>query len=241
MITVNGHKITPTIFPDKTSQVWKLPDLPSKCTILWEFEEEREIIDFLSVYKLLENLDKIINIEIPYLPYARQDKKISNETTFNLSVFEDILGLINCPISTIDCHGRSPGNVMSFFPIKEIQDAIFESQADILIYPDEGATVRYRQGLPNYPYVLCEKTRDHLTGDINGVIVRKSALTGYHRPLIVDDICDGGRTFIEVAKQVAPICPELSLYVTHGIFSKGLAPLREAGIKRIFTRKGEEI
>jgi hypothetical protein len=30
------------------------------------------------------------------------------------------------------------------------------------------------------------------------------------------------------------------LYVTHGIFSRGLAPLRESGIKRIFTHKGEE-
>ena len=32
---------------------------------------------------------------------------------------------------------------------------------------------------------------------------------------------------------------EVHLYVTHGIFSKGLSVLRSSGIKRIFTKDGE--
>jgi len=32
---------------------------------------------------------------------------------------------------------------------------------------------------------------------------------------------------------------DVALYVSHGIFSKGLEPLREGGIKRIFTKDGE--
>lgn len=57
---------------------------------------------------------------------------------------------------------------------------------------------------------------------------------------IVDDICDGGRTFIEAAKLLQRLEPkEIHLYVSHGIFSKGLKVLTEAGISKIFTHKGE--
>jgi len=58
--------------------------------------------------------------------------------------------------------------------------------------------------------------------------------------MIVDDICDGGATFILLAKELyAAGAKEVNLFVTHGIFSKGLIPLYEAGIKRIFTQDGE--
>jgi ribose-phosphate pyrophosphokinase len=44
-----------------------------------------------------------------------------------------------------------------------------------------------------------------------------------HNFLIVDDICDGGRTFIELAKVLRPLTNgSIFLYVTHGIFSQGL-------------------
>jgi ribose-phosphate pyrophosphokinase len=42
--------------------------------------------------------------------------------------------------------------------------------------------------------------------------------------LIVDDICDGGGTFIGIAKAL-PKDVKKYLYVTHGIFSKGLREL----------------
>jgi ribose-phosphate pyrophosphokinase len=41
--------------------------------------------------------------------------------------------------------------------------------------------------------------------------------------LIVDDICDGGRTFIELAKKLRPMTTgKIKLLITHGIFSKGI-------------------
>jgi len=57
----------------------------------------------------------------------------------------------------------------------------------------------------------------------------------------VDDICDGGRTFIESAGLLREAYPEadIHLYVSHGIFSKGTDVLFDAGIKTIHTIKGE--
>ena len=60
--------------------------------------------------------------------------------------------------------------------------------------------------------------------------------------LIVDDICDGGKTFELLAEQLySNGAEEVNLFVTHGLFTKGLRPLKNAGIKRIFTNKGEAI
>jgi ribose-phosphate pyrophosphokinase len=42
------------------------------------------------------------------------------------------------------------------------------------------------------------------------------------RCLIVDDICDGGATFVALARKLREAgAIEVSLFVTHGIFSKG--------------------
>jgi len=46
--------------------------------------------------------------------------------------------------------------------------------------------------------------------------------------VIVDDICDGGRTFIELARVLKEKgANKVALYVTHGIFSQGLDVLKE--------------
>lgn len=51
--------------------------------------------------------------------------------------------------------------------------------------------------------------------------------------LIVDDICDGGGTFVGLAKELrAAGATRVYLYVTHGIFSKRL-PLE--GIDHVYT------
>jgi ribose-phosphate pyrophosphokinase len=40
--------------------------------------------------------------------------------------------------------------------------------------------------------------------------------------VIADDICDGGRTFIELAKELRGMGAQIvHLYVTHGFFTKG--------------------
>ena len=53
--------------------------------------------------------------------------------------------------------------------------------------------------------------------------------------IISDDICDGGMTFIGIAKALRALnCEHIVLYVTHGIFSKGLSVF-DGLIDQIFT------
>ncbi len=69
------------------------------------------------------------------------------------------------------------------------------------------------------------KNRDK-TGKITHTDVFSPAPIEGYDCFIVDDICDGGRTFIELAKTLKEKGAEkIYLYITHGIFSNGFGDL----------------
>ena len=103
-----------------------------------------------------------------------------------------------------------------------------------------GAECRYTGSYGHTSTVVLDKVRDQLSGHITGMdFVRKPEID-VKNVLIVDDICDGGRTFCEASKLLKKeFGCVVHLYVSHGIFSRGLEPLRKSGIERIFTKNGE--
>ena len=104
MITLNEHLITPTMFPDKTSQVWKINQSES-ANVIFDFEFEAEIIHLLQLVQLLNKQSVPVNLHMPYLPYARQDKEICNEFTFALHTFAAMLNVVEFnSITAIDVH-----------------------------------------------------------------------------------------------------------------------------------------
>jgi len=243
MIKLNGRIVTPTIFPDKTSQIWKLQDelfIGGPQRITWEFENEAELLHVAQLKDLIDATWEfpITILDMPYLPYARQDKEISNTTAFALYSFAKLLNALEFDIVEVyDPHNLriSTELINNLKAIAPDPDSLAKLLASEIIYPDFGAAVRYKT---SFNSIICNKNRDPLTGEIarlniTGQIESKSYL-------IVDDLCDGGRTFIEVAKKLYEAgATEVHLYVSHGIFSKGLQVLRDVGIKRIFTYKGE--
>lgn len=248
MITVNSYALTPTIFPDGTSQIWKLPTeiiCAEDLTIDWRFEAEREIFDLFSLRALLP-LAKM-HLYIPFLPYGRQDKIVANHNTFNLRVFGELLGRLNAShVTTLDAHNPQLAAAYGIknIPIRHTHlNLIDDLKPDSLVFPDQGAANRYYH--EKIPQIIFDKVRDSASGAITGhrVAATINTLRG-HQPLhylIVDDICDGGATFISVAKELRTRIPvsmaplKISLFVTHGIFSKGRNHLYENGIDQIFT------
>lgn len=245
MIKIYGIEVKPTIFPDKTSQVWKIPEeLFNKKIIYlkWNFEEERELIDLASIRALF---DVPPELYIPYLPYARQDKEVSNTSTFNLRTFAHILNSLEFyKVIAFDVHNPKVTEELicrfeNILPEAQLIQVHLEVQPDYIIFPDEGAKKRY-------PFIEAEnfffhKKRDALSGQIVDIYTEEPLdhTKNNKKFLIVDDICDGGRTFIEIAKKLKEKIenPEIYLYVSHGIFSQGKQILYDAGIKKIFTTK----
>jgi ribose-phosphate pyrophosphokinase len=67
------------------------------------------------------------------------------------------------------------------------------------------------------PLYRAEKHRDSDTGKLSGFTCEPLPETG--RFLIVDDICDGGGTFMGLAEATGVPKDRLGLYVSHGVFS----------------------
>lgn len=79
------------------------------------------------------------------------------------------------------------------------------------------------------------KHRDVQSGQLTGFALLAGDVRG-RDVLIVDDLCDAGGTFIGAAQVLRQHgARSVSLYVTHGIFSKGVEHLLAQGIDNIYT------
>lgn len=127
-----------------------------------------------------------------------------------------------------------------------------------LVSPDAGALKKVFHVAEHFEIdklIIASKHRDIKTGrithtEVPGLPKLEMVSTKYgdsHFPpptgekyVIVDDICDGGRTFIELAKVILKERPksycgtEVYLIVTHGIFSAGFETLNQY-FDKIFT------
>lgn len=237
-----------TSFPDGTSQVWKIDRnafyAEGNNYILWLFESEAELIHVCQLAHLCyEDFECSIDLVCPFLPYGRQDKEVGNQATFALKTFKEILynaGITR--IETFDAHSKSDMIYESDDVLKKVKD--FHRHVadmfvhDVICFPDKGAAERYKYSfsIDEFQHVFFDKVRDQSTGEIVGLkLVGNSDLSGKNI-LIVDDICDGGMTFIKVAEALKAFNPnQIDLAVSHGLFSKGKQVLHDAGIKDIFT------
>lgn len=252
MLYLNDQPVLVTIFPDKTSQVWKLQNIPPKTNksiaryvdVEWCFEHEAEFIHLAQLKSLLDEHEVLATLLIKYLPYGRQDKEVDNNATFALRTFAKLLNCLNFHhVRIIDPHSSVATDLIERSEVIDINSWLFpvvsECESELLCYPDKGALSKYSKSLilPQ-PYIYGEKVRDQLTGNILSYKVIGNPAG--KNVLIVDDICDGGMTFKLLAKDLlAAGAKSVVLFVTHGIFSKGLQTLKDSGIQRIFTQDGE--
>jgi ribose-phosphate pyrophosphokinase len=241
MITVNGYKIEPTRFPDGTTQVWRLPEEILKADhvlVDWRFEHEAEFFTLMQLRALLH--EKKMSLHVPYLPFARQDKDVSNTATFALHPFGDMINWLRCEeVTAVDVHNEDTTHLLitNFrnIPVEMIHDDLIRVvKPDLIVFPDAGAVTRYAY-LRKHPYIVFEKDRDQATGEIRGHVLTKAGnpelIAHSKKLLIIDDLCDGGATFLSVAKAVNAKFKDMQfhLFVTHGLFSKGRKLLEDAG------------
>lgn len=250
MLLLNGQPVPVTMFPDKTSQVWKLPEDQlklSKATIEWRFEHEGEFMQLAQLRDLLTEYGvNVIKLTLKYLPYGRQDKGTNNAATFALYTFADLLNFLNFEqVEIMDPHSEHAldwiYNSNAVYPTKLVEQVAQSMMGDVVLcYPDKGAVTKYTKVYESLyrPHIYGEKVRDQLTGNILSYqVVGECAGKAV---LIVDDICDGGMTFRLLAKDLlAAGATSVVLFVTHGIFSRGLQVLKDAGISRVFCQDGE--
>lgn len=231
--------LTPLVFPDGALHIKGVEDET-------KFEAQVAYVQGLSHDELFllamwaeaceERHEKKILV-LPYLPGARMDRGIP----LGAAIYADFIEANVSPhqIITIDPHSEAalgfyPKGHTSVYPVhriimNEIQDATHGAQAQKyvgVIAPDKGAHDRAAAAarVMGVPVYTGGKTRDFATGKLTGFHM-EDELPAEGKLLIVDDICDGGGTFIGLAEATGLPKNRLDLWVTHGIFSKGIGAL----------------
>ena len=229
-----------------------------------ELNTSDDIVDYLLLENVLIQHRKNIEVEIPYFPYARQDRVCATGQAFSLDMFCHLLNInvekhtsIRRKITLWDAHSDVIGQLLTQYashldlhqvqPVEIIKTSstlteLLQQQSTVLVCPDHGAQARtaavaqyFNQNRSQEIEIIhCDKTREPTTGKITSSVVKTGSLAG-KTAVITDDICDGGATFIGIAKELRKLqCEHIILYVTHGIFSRGLTVF-DGLIDQIFT------
>ena len=205
----------------------------------------------------LRNND-VDNIELysPYFLGGRSDRRFSEGgVNYIKDVISPIINSLNFKsVAVIDPHSdvleacinkfKKIDNV--FLVEKVIEYLKLESKDIILVSPDAGAMKKIynvAESIDAENIIIASKHRDIKTGKITHTDVPSlDTFSSTDNFIIIDDICDGGRTFVEIAKVInAHEWPngeffngQIYLVVTHGIFSAGFEELAKY-FSKIFT------
>lgn len=236
--------------------------IAEKFTIVAHLRNSEEVMKLLMVTDALRRAYPHLPVclNMPYVPYARQDRVANAGEALGIRVFCDLINAQKYTSVTVqDPHSDVVGALLdnltidsSMGAIEQVVREIYEQygQMPALVAPDAGArkrTIQVAKALGGLEVVTADKKRDTKTLEITGTIIHDALPRA--PLLVVDDICDGGRTFIELAKAIRAVeaveePPEVTpafvtrplfLYVTHGIFSYGL-DLVKAHFKDVYTR-----
>ncbi len=183
-------------------------------------------------------------LNLYFVPYGRQDRADPHKEynqAHSLGIFARQLNSMGWPTVTIwDPHSEvAPALITNSVVVSRenliagAMDHLRAAAPDAeraLVVPDQGAYKATMAIAERYRIdCVCvgEKIRNMRNGEITGSFVHDVAHLKNKLVIIPDDICDGGRTFTGLAEFIRKKVEveALILYVTHGLFSKGLGPV----------------
>ena len=192
---------------------------------------------------------KSVNLYIPYCIGGRSDRKFQEGgINYIKTVIAPIINSQNFnEVRIMDPHSDVLEACINNFAkftnwgvTKMALDDINDVDNICLVSPDAGAYKKVFDVAKWFginDIITASKVRDVSTGKILKTEVPSiEKHTDVMKYVIVDDICDGGRTFIELAKVIKEqnSMAKIYLVVTHGIFSAGFGELNNY-FERIYT------
>ncbi|WP_293876012.1 MULTISPECIES: ribose-phosphate pyrophosphokinase [unclassified Sphingomonas] len=172
-----------------------------------------------------------ITAVIPYMGYARQDRKPGPRTPISAKLVANLITVAGADrVLSVDLHA---GQIQGFFDIPTDNlyaapvmsadiNARFKGKNLMVVSPDVGGVVRARQlakRLDNAPLAIVDKRREragesevmNIIGDVEGRFC-----------ILIDDIVDSAGTLCNAAAALREAGAEdVVAYVTHGVLSGG--------------------
>jgi ribose-phosphate pyrophosphokinase len=222
--------------------------------VTWDIESgDVNVMELLLVVDAIRRAGWPLGVlRMPYVPFSRQDRCMVPGEPFSLKVFCDLInGCGFKGVHIVDPHSDVTPALLNNCYVTTQADVFAPVLKDRkgywLVAPDAGAIkkiYKLAKQVDCYGVIECTKRRDRSAGEIIGVTVHdeEGRIFEHDDVVVVDDICDGGRSFVVLLEAFRKKHGSLtegskfSLMVTHGFFTKGLDVLDK--YSEILTRKG---
>ena len=242
------------VFPDGAVWLKVIGELPRFAQVMRvRVAAMRDMNDFMLLAQLVDAVRHVTDIavshlELAWLPWARQDRHMVNGDSFALKVFANQLNTLNFnKVFLLDPHSDAAAAAINNSVVIAQETCLMKSEnlrqaistgKLMLVAPDAGALKKIHnvaKASGARDYAILTKERDVATGNLTGFSLVSGNVAGKD-VLIVDDLCDAGGTFIGSAQVLRDAgARSVSLYVTHGVFSKGVENLLNNGIDALYT------
>jgi len=224
-------------------------DLPNHFTvsIISRLNSFKDLEIIISANQALREFSYVENVKlnVPYFLGARSDRKFEAGTSNYLKTV--ICPIINAQnfsrVTVLDPHSdvleaclnnyhKHNNHRLVKFALTAIDNKSGAQSRICLVSPDAGAYKKIFDVAKEFNIdriITANKVRDLRTGKILRTEIPTLDQHEDLKYVIIDDICDGGRTFIELAKAIKGSRPSAKVYlvVTHGIFSAGFKELSQ--------------
>lgn len=194
------------------------------------FDDLFLLAQFKEVHPECETLD------IKYLLGARCDRRFSEYEALDLKIVGTFINDLNFELVTIlQPHSKVALDLIDRSQAADVNYGLIESclrQNEItrcsLVAPDSGASKWVHRYTVDPNWCHMELVQGHKARDEQGYIIDTYVKGKVEETcIILDDLCDGGATFIHLAKALRSRgAKKVYLCVTHGIFSKGFEVFR---------------
>lgn len=188
---------------------------------------------------------RIHTLTIYYLMGMRCDRVFEINRPFTLKVVADVINTLDvCEVNLIEPHSYRSESLLKSSASVEMTAAIARHLHDadkelLFVAPDRGAVDRYENFFAFS--VFCSKVREASTGKMLDFKVEQSIPVKGTDLLMIDDLCDGGSTFVGLAPKVRELEPKsLSLAVTHAVQLDGIKRVAEVYDKVYITNTYKE-
>lgn len=240
----DGIEFQDFVFPSGCEVHIKFPPFKSTTAVITtRIKSSDDVMKLLMATDALKRSGvKEMELFMPYLPYARQDRQMVKGEPLSLKVFADLINSLNFQnVVVYDVHSEVSSALINNIEVvsnhKFVSEVLKDDSEYYIVSPDAGAYKKIFKLCQHLKYqdeiIMCNKIRDVSNGAIRSMTVSHDDLKKKNC-YIIDDICDGGGTFIQLAHELKNRnAGKINLIVSHGIFSKGIDALE--GINHIYT------
>ena len=209
-----------------------------------DFFELANIKNALQEHFFKSGIKNRIDLVLPYIPYAQQDRVCDKGEAFSAKVFASLLNSLNFdrvvvadPHSGISCALINNVIVVSRFElIDKHQELRTNLNTGLLVAVDSGAnkaTADLAKYFNHSEFIRADKLRNLATGEILESVIYSDKVPS--RVVMVDDLSINGWTFINLAKTLKNKgAKTIVLYVTHLVAPSGVKNLYRGGIDEVY-------